>query len=120
MSQHFGDLEGVETDINDIIVHAETEMKPDCRLNSVLDRCKKINLTLNKGKCVFKVKEVTFIGQKLPCEIPPWNSMEIHGNLWKSMEFHGNRWKSMEFHGTSMEYPWSSMECHGVPRSSMK
>ena len=27
MSQHFGDLEGVETDIDDIIVHADTEMK---------------------------------------------------------------------------------------------
>ena len=24
-----------------------------------------------------------------PCGIPPWNSMEIYGNLWKSMEFHG-------------------------------
>ena len=38
MSQHFGDLEGVETDIDDIIVDADTEMKHDCRLNSVLDR----------------------------------------------------------------------------------
>ena len=26
MSQHFGDLEGVETDIDDIIVHAEKEV----------------------------------------------------------------------------------------------
>ena len=31
MSQHFGDLEGVETDIDDIIVDADTEMKHDCR-----------------------------------------------------------------------------------------
>ena len=54
MSQHFRDLEGVETDIDDIIIHANTEMKRDCRLNSVLDRCKNINLTLNKGKRVFK------------------------------------------------------------------
>ena len=54
MSQHFGDLEGVETDIDDIIAHADTEMKDDARLNSVLDRCKKINLTLNKGKMCFQ------------------------------------------------------------------
>ena len=54
MSQHFGDLEGVETDIDDIIVHANTEMKRGCRLNSVLDRCKNINSRLNKGKGVFK------------------------------------------------------------------
>ena len=50
MSQHFGDLEGAETDIDDIIVHACTEMKHDCRLNSVLNRCKKTNLTLNDKK----------------------------------------------------------------------
>ena len=68
MRQHFGDLEGVETDIDDKIVHADTEMKHDARLNSVLDRCKKINLTLNKGKCVFNVKEVTYIGHKLTQE----------------------------------------------------
>ena len=28
-----------------------------------------------------------------PCEIPPWNSMEIHGNPWKSMEIDGIPWK---------------------------
>ena len=50
------------------IVHADTEMKHDCRLNSVLDRYTKINLTLNKRKCVFKVKEVTYIGHKLTQE----------------------------------------------------
>ncbi|XP_015748130.1 PREDICTED: uncharacterized protein LOC107327924 [Acropora digitifera] len=65
MSQHFSDLEGVETDIDDIIVHAETEVKHDQRLHSVLERCEKINLTLNKEKCVFKCNEVTYIGHKL-------------------------------------------------------
>ena len=47
MSQYFGDLEDVKTDIDDIIVHADTEMKHGCRLNSVLNRCKKFNLTIN-------------------------------------------------------------------------
>ena len=64
MSQHFGDLKGVETDIDDIIIHADTEIKHDHRLDLVLDRCKKINLKLSKEKCVFKVKEVTYIGHK--------------------------------------------------------
>ena len=68
MSQHFGDLEGVEIDIDDTIVHADTEMKHVCNLNSVLDRCKKMNLTLHKGKCVFKNKEVTYLGHKLTQE----------------------------------------------------
>ena len=60
----------------------------------------------------------------IPCEIPPWNSTEIHGNLWKSMEFHGNRWKSMEFHETPMDYPWSfhgvPWSIHGVPWNAME
>ena len=58
MSQHFGD----------ILVHAETEVKHDHCLKAVLERCEKINLTLNKEKCVFKVKEVTYIGHKLTQE----------------------------------------------------
>ena len=68
MSQHFGDLEGVETDIDDIIIHTDTEVKHDNRLDLVLERFKNINLTLNKEKCVFKVKEVTYIGHKLTQE----------------------------------------------------
>ncbi|PFX15247.1 Retrovirus-related Pol polyprotein [Stylophora pistillata] len=68
MSQHFSDLEGVETDIDDIIVHAETEEKHDHHLQAVLERCEKINLTLNKEKCIFKLKEVTYIGHKLTQE----------------------------------------------------
>ena len=65
MSQHFSDLEGDETDIDDIIVHAETDVKHDQRLHSVLERCEKINLTLNQEICVFTCKEVTYIGHKL-------------------------------------------------------
>jgi len=68
MHQRFGDLEGVETDIDDIIVLADTEIRHDNRLHAVLDRCEKINLTRNKEKCVLKVKEVTYIGQKLTQE----------------------------------------------------
>ena len=51
-----------------IIIHADTEIKHDHRLHLVLDRCKKINFKLNKEKCVFKVKEVTYIGHKLTQE----------------------------------------------------
>ena len=61
--QHFGDLEGVDT-----ILHADTEIKHDRRLNSVLDRCEKINLILKWEKCVFKDEEVTYIDHKLKQE----------------------------------------------------
>ena len=68
MYQHFVDLDEVETDIDDIIVHADTEIKHDSSLHAVLERCEKINLKLNKEKCVFKVKEVTYIAHKLTRE----------------------------------------------------
>ena len=67
-SQLLSDLEGVQTYIDDIIVHAETEAKHDQRLHSVLERCEKIKSTLNKEKSVFKCKEVTYIGHKLTQE----------------------------------------------------
>ena len=63
MSQHFGDLEGVETDI---VVHSGTEMKHDYRQKKVLNRCKKIKLKLNEKECVFKVKEVTNLLERRP------------------------------------------------------
>ena len=65
MSQHFGDLEGVETDIDDILVWGSSKKEHDERLRKVLQRCEEINLTLNKEKCEFGVKEVTYIGHKL-------------------------------------------------------
>lgn len=68
MHEHFGDLEGVEADIDDITVHADTEIKHATRLHAVLDRSEKINLTLHKEKCLFKVKEVTWTGHKLTQE----------------------------------------------------
>ncbi|CAB3981992.1 retrotransposon-like family member retr-1 [Paramuricea clavata] len=37
----------------------------DRRLESVLERCEKINLTLNKEKCEFKSREITYVGHKL-------------------------------------------------------
>ena len=65
MSQHFGYLEGVETNIDDILIHGATEAEHDQRLQVLLRRCEQINLTLNKEKCEFKVKEVTYVGHKL-------------------------------------------------------
>ena len=65
MSQHFDDLEGMETDIDDILIHGTTEEEHDRRLESVLEWCEKINLTLNKEKCEFKSKEITYVGHKL-------------------------------------------------------
>ena len=64
----FGDLPGVETDIGDILVWGTTKTKHDEHLEAVLQRCEKINLTLNEEKCKFGVTEVIYIGHVLTPE----------------------------------------------------
>ncbi|CAB4043550.1 Hypothetical predicted protein, partial [Paramuricea clavata] len=54
-----------EKDIDDILIHGTTDEEHDRRLESVLERCEKINLTLNKERCEFKSREITFVGHKL-------------------------------------------------------
>ena len=65
MSQLLGDLAGVETDIDDILVWGTSKEEHDSRLAAVLKRCEEVNLTLNKDKCVFGVPEVSYIGHIL-------------------------------------------------------
>ncbi|GFN74079.1 polyprotein [Plakobranchus ocellatus] len=58
-------VEGVETDIDDILVWGKNTKEPDERLRKVLNRCRKINLTLNEKKCHFNKEEITYLGHKL-------------------------------------------------------
>ena len=62
MTQNFGDLEGVETDIDDILVWGKTEEEHHKRLKAVLQRCQDIHLTLNMEKCKFCAPQVTYLG----------------------------------------------------------
>ena len=62
MTQNFGDLEGVETDIDDILVWGKTEEEHHKRLKAVLQRCQDIHLTLNMEKCKFGASQVTYLG----------------------------------------------------------
>ena len=48
----FSDIEGVETYIDDFIIHGSTEEQHDQRLRQVLDRCRKVNLKLNLSICL--------------------------------------------------------------------
>ena len=65
MNQNFGDLPGVETDIDDILVWGSSIEEHNKRLEAVLQRCLKIGLTLNKEKCKFGVSEVTYLGHTI-------------------------------------------------------
>jgi len=65
MSQLLGDLPGVETDIDDILVWGINQEEHDKRLIAVLKRCEKISLTLNLEKCQFSILQVSYIGHIL-------------------------------------------------------
>ena len=68
IGQHFADLEGVESDIDDILVWGTTIEEHDPRLNATLERAEHIGMTMNREKCMFRMTEVTYLGHKLPGE----------------------------------------------------
>uniref|UniRef100_A0A674NW69 Gypsy retrotransposon integrase-like protein 1 n=1 Tax=Takifugu rubripes TaxID=31033 RepID=A0A674NW69_TAKRU len=58
----FEHIPGVETMMDDIIVWGSTREEHDRRLRQVLDKTREVNLKLNKDKCEFGVKSLTFVG----------------------------------------------------------
>ena len=58
----FSDIEGVETYVDDFLIHGSTEEEHDRRLRQVLERCRQVNLKLNLGKCEFKKTELQYLG----------------------------------------------------------
>ena len=65
ISQLFEDIEGVETDIDDILIWDRSKEEHDQRLKMAFKRCEDIGLTLNKDKCVIGTSSVTYIGHIL-------------------------------------------------------
>ena len=61
----FHDLDGVETDIDDILVWGRTVEEHDERLEKTLQRARQSNLKLNPGKCKIRCTEVLHIGHVL-------------------------------------------------------
>lgn len=60
--QHFEDIEGVTSYIDDFLIWGKDKNEHDTRLKQVLDRCRQINLKLNFSKCEFGVEKVMFTG----------------------------------------------------------
>ena len=71
MVGHFGDLEGVEIYIDDMLVHAESKQEHDVRLRRLLDRCREVNLKLNKEKAQIGQSKVTFLGHVVSDGLEP-------------------------------------------------
>lgn len=62
VNEIFADIEGVETYVDDLLVHAPTKAEHDTILRRVLERCKEVNLRLNLKKCVFEQDELKYLG----------------------------------------------------------
>ena len=58
MEEKLEGLEGVECQIDDMLVHGETQPIHDERLQAVLQRLSESNITLNLDKCEFSKSEV--------------------------------------------------------------
>lgn len=56
---------GVRNYLDDFLVHGKTKMEHDANLSNVLDRLKEHNVSINKDKCVFGQRTVTFLGYSL-------------------------------------------------------
>lgn len=62
ISETFADIEGVETFVDDLLIHAPTKAEHDAILRKVLARCKTVNLKLNLSKCRFEQSELKYLG----------------------------------------------------------
>ena len=63
MSQIPQGLDGVQCNIDDVLVHDATQEEHDRRLEAVLQRLSNANVTLNADKYVLNVASVQFLGQ---------------------------------------------------------
>ena len=68
VSELFSDINGCETEIDDILVWGETLEQHDANLERVLNRVKESNMTLNKAKCTLRAREVTYLGERLTAD----------------------------------------------------
>ena len=65
MMTAFEGIEGVEIVVDDILVHGSTISIHNQRVKQVLDRCREINLKLNRSKCRIGMSEVNYVGHRI-------------------------------------------------------
>ena len=68
MMEKLEGLEGVEYQIDDILVHGENQDQHDQRLHAVLKRLADSNITLNLEKCEFSKTTVKVLGNTVSSE----------------------------------------------------
>ncbi|XP_003729725.2 uncharacterized protein K02A2.6-like [Strongylocentrotus purpuratus] len=55
-------LQGVRCVADDIIIWGNSDAEHDTRLQSLLQKCQTVGIVLNKEKCQFRLKEISFLG----------------------------------------------------------
>ena len=68
MTDLLRDIDGVEVQIDDVLVHGRDQAQHDNRLHQVLNRLAESKITLNKVKCEFSVSKVKVIGYTVSSE----------------------------------------------------
>ena len=80
MNQILLGLEGVECNIDDMLVHGKAQHQHDERLKAVLKHLLETGVTLNLDKCVFSTKQVKLLGHVISpngIEVDPHKVKEI-------------------------------------------
>ena len=65
MHEIFEDIQGVETDIDDILMWGRTLQEHDEHLRATLERARECNLKFKLEKCHFRSTSVSYIGHKV-------------------------------------------------------
>ena len=65
MTDIFGDIEGVEVVVDDLLIWAENDEQHDTILRKTLDRARQRNLKLNRDKSQIKQDKISYIGHVL-------------------------------------------------------
>eukprot|EP00794_Sanderia_malayensis_P016472 gene16472-18109_t len=68
MSEKLAGLDGVECNIDDVLVHGSNQKEHDQRLHTVLKRLQEANITLNPDKCEFSKTSIKILGHIVSAE----------------------------------------------------
>ena len=68
MTDLLGDIDGVEVQIDDVLVHGRDQVQHDNSLHQVLNRLAESKITLNKVRCEFIVSKVKVLGHIVSSE----------------------------------------------------
>ena len=77
MTDLLSDIDGVEVQIDDVLVHSRDQVQHDNRLHQVMNRLAESKITLNKVKCEFSVSKVKVLGHILSSEGIPADPEKI-------------------------------------------